>query len=381
MSKTLLLSLLLLATIAPPAATGSELATPASEEHQPGSMSAMLDALPAMPLFDTELGEMAIISYFDQVAQLTAVGATPPTSLDDPAYDRWFQAVRGMPYLIRNSDFLLVPETEAQVGFTLFQLDQSVTYHFDDVDITLLRGRFDHERIEAALQGSGYEPVTVNGIDMLSIADDGETYVESPIGLSVAGPMTNAAFLPNGTLAFTSSRERMQAVFEVAASEAPSLAAQENIAPLVRTVRPDLVAAWITSGLDLAISDPLAKLASLEGTPDAAALASLEVAPGQVPPVLTFLLGVTAGGPLPRLGATEVTPEPPPPGMPVAQLQIGLVMPDCASAEAAVPVTQERLTTMRTSPSHFAAEELDDLATRSYSPSTRSASSSASRWS
>ncbi len=379
--QVLLLVLLLAITVAPAQASQDASATPVIEASGRERLVAMLGQLPTMPLFDIEQGEVATISYVNHAAQLAAVGVEPVTSYEDPAYDRWFQAVRGMPPVIWASDLLIEPETETTFGFTPFQVDQSVEYHLGDVRVTVLRGRFDEERVETAFLRSGYQPVTVDGMDFLSIANDGEINFDSPIGLTVAGGMENAAFLADGSLVFSSTRDSMRATLEVAAGGVPTLADQEDMAPLLNAIEPDLVAAWITSGLDFAISDPFAELAPLDATSGAAALPTREAERGEMPSITTVLLGMTAGGPLPGLGSPDALPEPPPPGMPLARLQIGLLMPDRTMAEAAGPVLEDRLDSMRTGSSSMRSPEVNDRPLPISSLNARCAFLVVSQWS
>ncbi|MBA3337500.1 MAG: hypothetical protein H0T49_08050 [Chloroflexia bacterium] len=340
-------------------------ATAGAADIEIGSLGEMLGRLPAMQLFDTGDQGVAMVSYVNVAAQLAAAGLTSPSSQQDPDFSRWLQVMNNMPPVTGATSRLFTPDWRDSFGFDGFQVDQSAEYRRGVVGyVTVLRGRFIEAEEESALKRSGYKPISIDGMAFFSSGEDGEIDLKSSVGRMALANMNNAAFLEDGVLAFASTRDDMRTLIEVEQGDAESLATQEDVAPLVQMVQPDLVATWITSGLAFALSDPTEFLLPRPGgTPDMMAFATRESERNRLPQLKTVLLGVTAGGPFPPLDDLNATPEPLEPGMPTARFQVGLLLSDPAAADVAVSVLEDRLVTLRTGPDHPSSPELDD---RSY---------------
>ena len=151
-------------------------------------------------------------------------------------------------------------------GFDL-QVDQAIEFAAPPARLLLFKGTFDPEDVLAALDEVGYQPVTVNGHELLSIRDDYEIDADAPTTYLMAH-MNFGVVLPDGTLAFSSAGAPLAAVLNVAAGAAPSMLEQAGIAMLIGQAPPDLVSAMIVHGFMLQMSIP-SSITDVIGTPDA----------------------------------------------------------------------------------------------------------------
>lgn len=317
-----------------PAVVPAQGATPAAAPS--GAMTELFGLVPAQ-LPGVEEPADLLISYADIATQLDAVGVEAPAGVDDPGFDRWTDATRWL--ALPGDARAFVKLWREGFGFDLTQVDQAISIDAPPAHLALYRGRFDPEAVLAALTEVGYQPVTVNGQELLSIRDDFAIDPASPTGYRMA-QMNFGAVLPDGTLAFASAGAPLAAVLDVAAGTAPSMLELEGVAMLVEQAPPDLVSGTIVHGFHLELGIPPA-LIDVIGTPDpdldavATAAAGEIAAARELPPVAMALLGATAGGPIGEA--------PLPAGMPAARAVALVQMLDPASAEAAVPIVEGRL--------------------------------------
>jgi hypothetical protein len=310
-------------------------ATPAARPVG-GRLAGMLALAPASYPWVDDPASM-VISYADFATQLAVTETPPVDSMDDPNLPHWIGATRA----------LAVPSNPAQYlsywredyGFDLFQADETLELALPPFNLTLYRGRFDRDAIRARLTEGGYTSVDVNGHEILTLRDDYEQDLTSPFAYKLAA-MNHIAFLDDGTIASASVQAALVAVLDVAAGTAPSMMEQAGVATLVGQAPADLVSATIVNGTALAGNLP-ADLIDLEpgATPDFDVIATQVAQTSEMPPVVLALVGSTAGGPL--FGEDIETPA----GVPDAHGIALALMLTPESAEAAVPVVEERLET------------------------------------
>lgn len=318
-----------------PALAPAQDATPAAASS---AMQELFGLVPAQ-LPGADDPTTAIVSWVDVAAQLDAVGIDAPESLDDPAYAEWLAATRWLAFPSDAASYL--NSWRDDYGFDLLQVDQAIDIFAPPAHLALYRGSFDPDEVVAALKDVGYQSVTVNGHELLSIRDDFEIDADAPTTFRMAG-MNFGVVLPDGTLAFSSAGAPLAAVLDVAAGTAPSMLEQASVAMLIDQAPPDLVSALIVHGSALEMGIPPSMLDIVgEGTPDVDAVATAaagEIAAArELPPVAMALIGSTAGVPL----ADDATPAAA--DVPEARAVAVLAMLDPASAEAAAPVVEGRL--------------------------------------
>lgn len=317
-----------------PAAAVAQGATPAAPAT--GGLAAMLAMAPATyPWVDEPTQVM--ITYADIATQLAVTGVPPVESMDDPGFSEWIAATRALPMPMHVAEYLKFWRED--YGFDLFQADQTLSLGLPPFDLSLFRGRFDHEVIRATLTAKGYRSVEVDGHEILTLRDDYEQDLNAPFAYRLAA-MNHIALLDDGSVASSSVQAALVAVSDVAAGMAPSLMEQAGPAMLVGHAPGDLVAATIVSGTVLAGNLP-AGLIDLEpgATPDFDAIATEIAETSEMPPVVVLLVGATAGGPL--FGEDIETP----PGVPDLHAIAMALMLAPEAAEAAVPIVGERLET------------------------------------
>ena len=190
----------------------------------------------------------------------------------------------------------------------------------------------------------------MDGATIYTIRDDLELDMESMSSRIALNSMNHAAILDERTIAFTSVRDMLTQGMAAAAGDAPSLADDTGIAPLLPSLPPDLVSALIFAGSALAGSVDAASLI-FEVTPGAdidviaTEIAAAHIEAQRMPPIVAAVLGQTAGGPLSDLGgAGDETPSAM--EIPTAKAFVALSMIHAGAAETAASVIEERLTTM-----------------------------------
>lgn len=328
---------LALATIptAAPAIAAMQDATPAALPG-PEGITGMLALAPAsLPGVDN-LAQLTI-SYADIATQLDVTGAARPTSMDDERMSQWTATTRHLAMPANAMQYLMFWRED--YGFDLLQADETLWLSQPPFDLSLYRGQFDHEAVRRTLTANGYREVEVDGYPLLSLRDDFEVDVSAPFAYKLAA-MNHVALLDDGTIACSSTGAALVAVLDVIAGQAPAMMEQAGIAMLAEQAPADLVSAMIIDGTALAGLDP-ASLIDLESgaTPDISAIATEVAQTGEMPPVVTALLGATGGG---SLFSEEIEP---PDGVPDARAIALALMLTPASAEAAEPVVEERLAT------------------------------------
>lgn len=312
------------------------------EFTEPGStLGELLELAPDLTgLAEQPLAQLA--TYADLAAQSAATGMAVPSSAQDPNFVPWAYAL--MPLLLPSNlfQYALVADWPTLLGFDLTQIDQAMEIGEPPLVITLLRGRFDEQKLRAAWANQGGQVINVNGIEVASMREDFAFDITSDIGRYAFSRFNNAAILPDGTVAFSPSLDGMKAVIAAAQGTGPSLADRVDVAPLVDAIEKPLASATLISGAGLQgepafgldAATPIAEVA------DAMATQLAEFA--KMPPIVSVLLGVTPGGPLSRPLSQEDTPQP---DIAPAQFEIALLLSSQDAAATAAQVVEDRLAT------------------------------------
>jgi hypothetical protein len=322
-------------------------ATPAASPPAVAATGGLADLLALAPdvLADPAPPELLIATFADSAAQMASVGAKPPASIDDEAFDFWVDSNWWMPVPSPIRENVLNEEWRPLFGFDRTQIDRSLEVGEPPARLFILQGRFDETELTTAWQASGYQPLDVPGAVVYSLAEDERIDFENPVQRLALGAMNNAAILPDGTLLFASRLDRLEQGIATARGEAPSLLDRPEIAELVAAGDPGLVAAFLTTGEALQ-AEPIGDVndSATVAAAFATAAAAEAAVVGAMPPVDLALLGVTAGGPLPfertEGGATPVGFLP---DAPDARLVISLRFADRAAVETAASVVDHRL--------------------------------------
>ncbi len=327
-----------------PVATLAQGATPAAQPAS-GGLAEMLALAPASYPW-VEEPENLTINVADIAAQLAVAGVTPPDTMDDPDARQWVTATFGMAMPIDALEYLRLWRED--YGFDLLQADQTLWVSSPPFNLALYRGRFDHDAVRARLTEHGYAEIEFGGHTLLSLRDDYEIDFDGPFAYKLAA-MNHAAFLEDGTIAFSSVRAALAAVLDVAAGNAPSLMDQSEIAMLAEHAPAGVVSGTIVPGTAVAGSLPPAVIEVIEagGTPDLEAVAAEIAATGEMPPIALLMLYATAGGPFVDPSGTLEGPTPWD-GVPDGRAGALALMLNPEAAEAAVPVVEERLATGET---------------------------------
>lgn len=206
-------ALALLLGLVGPGAVGAQPATPASGD---GATNQVLrDLLRLAPDLAAAGGPASgeLASFANVATQLAALGISQPTSPDELSGD-YRQATAGLlwpPGTLRSA---LAPEWSITFGFDLSQIDSALTVGQPPETITIVRGRFDRAALIAAWEQSGYTEVPANQPEttVYSLAEEPEVMFDSLVGRLALASLNNAVILADGTLAFSGSLDRVEAV-------------------------------------------------------------------------------------------------------------------------------------------------------------------------
>jgi hypothetical protein len=313
-------------------------ATPPAGLAEP--FASMLGLIPASATGSAANVQLA--TFADLAAQLDALGIAAPAVLDDsPAVDEWLAAVSPLAIADPFANFARVLGRDF-IGYDLAHVDQTIQAGDPPDVITLLRGRFDHDAVAAAWTKNGYKLLKVDGVRVASLSEDESIDFNNPINKIVLARMNNAAFLSDGTLAYTARLDRLQAVIAAASVRAPALAARADVVSLISGIDRTLSSAMLLSGVALSATaqnpPDLGSPQSLEN-----AFASVVAASGTMPPIQTGLFGQTPGGPLRIPVKVEGTPV----AVPSGEIVFELLLAEPGSAEQAKEVVEQRLPAYR----------------------------------
>jgi hypothetical protein len=310
--------------VAPPASGGSPLLNFLA--HSPASIAAIPQSI---------LGIFA-----DPALQLAALGVPVPDDIrtDSPEVASWRRALFA-PQLPGLSVNPARPEFRELTAWDLSQIDASFELGEPPEAATLLRGRFDLDAMRQAMEALGYQPVAVDGHEVVSLDEEGGVDLESPLGSLVLGQLNNFTVLPDGTLVYARTLNTVQQVIGTESSPAGALAGDPLIVSVVEAIDEPLASAALVTAA--ALAQDLAGFAfDPEISPDAIATQFAELQTrDQLPPALYALLGVTPGGPIDLGSATAPAPE----EQPVSAARIAAHFGSGDAAALAAPIIRERL--------------------------------------
>lgn len=308
-----------------PAATAQD-ATPSP--GQAGNLATMLQLAPDV-LAGADAPPTQIVVYADLATQLEAVGISRPASIDDEDFFRWSFGLETLFYPDLFLQNALSARWQELIGYDILDIDETLEIG-EPPARTLVRGRFDRAEVEAAWARLGYQVQEIDGTTVASLNEDGEFSVDNELQRYAFSRFNNAAFLPDGTLAYAPTLKGLREVIAVANGEAPSIADREEIAALVGAMDEPLVSGIILTGDFLRFESLLGP-----GAHDVTPLAD------EMPAVELALFGITAGGPVSR----PMTQESPTPGIPRATFKIALLHQSAEDAQRSAEVATGRLAT------------------------------------
>lgn len=322
----------------PPATPGTPgPATPPGEEATPegngepawptGSLPAMLDSAPDR-LADDSLPLNDVAQYADIAGWMAANGVAPPETLTDPELAAWEAELANLAISPSLRERGLDPVWQATYGFDLTQVEQVLSIGQAPDYVTILRGTFDPEVLQAAWVSSGYQAVEVEGQTIWSLFPGDTIDLSAQASRPAMGTFNNVAVLDDGTLVAAAKTSRLGSTLEVVNGNAPSLAENDDVAALLLpgTGVERLASAVISKGSLLQATVGSMPASGATPTPTTAPIATPEDETG-MPEVNVVLLGI----PLPAV-PDRATPE----GQVEAhRLTMLFVVDDMADAQAA----------------------------------------------
>lgn len=295
------------------------------------ALASMLSLLPRS--FPGSDDEGLYVAFADIAAQIAAVGASAPDLLDQSEKSRFYiSAISALAIAEPFRSYARVfDENRSLVGYTLQDIDQTLECGLPPDLTTLLRGRFDREALETAWSDAGYESIAVDGVEVASLYADATLDISSDLGRIALSRLNNAALLPDGTLVYTATLERMRNL--IATRQYASFSSRSDMATIVASLEGPIASALIVDGSVLTVTamlppDLATDAAALERT-----LAEVSVVP--MPPISSALFGITPGH---QDNATSGTS-----GVTRAEVIIILTMAGAGTAHRAAETVEIRL--------------------------------------
>lgn len=301
-----------------------------SREGEVDPLTSLLSLVPVSAAGSEDNAQIA--TYANMAAQLAAGEIEPPDSIDDEEAMRpWIHA--SYPILIAEPLRSMAMKIDRSlVGYDVTDLDQTLEAGEPPEMITLLRGRFDQEKVAAAWEANGYKMLEVEGMTVASLFEDADIDPEIEISRLALARMNNAVFLPDGTLAYAATLPLLESVIATANGQGESLANRIDIAATLASLDQSLASAILVPGASLSIAAQ---------TPVNAPDLEIELF-DQMPPIAFGIIGITPGGPtlIYEEGTEPVITMPP------ATLIYRLLMTQPGTADDAATVADDRLGTM-----------------------------------
>ncbi|HEV2529550.1 MAG TPA: hypothetical protein VGT61_13970 [Thermomicrobiales bacterium] len=259
-----------------------------AQDATPVASSAVPELFSSIPasILDGDDPATTIVSFSDLAAELAHTGTPLPESLADDDPDR-----SGLSSVMLATGGSSVPFQFAYVenwrdlhGFDIRDVDQAADFGVPPDGVTLLRGRFDRDVIDAALSDQGYETIDIDGVDVWNRGADHEVDLDHPISRYWIGQAQNVALLGDDTLVFAGGKALISSVIAAASGEVDTLADDARIVALFPDDQDPLIAATIVRG-DATVADQ--QVEQRGSSPD-------DDTP-LVPPVAAVLFGATPG--------------------------------------------------------------------------------------
>jgi hypothetical protein len=294
-----------------------------------GSLPAMLEMAPDR-LSDDSLPLNDVAKYSDIDGWMEANGIADPESLDDPVIAEWEEQLESLALPASIREFGLDPIWLQTYGFDLTQVDHVLVIGQAPDYVMIMRGDFDPTTMQAAWVASGYQAVEIEGMTTWSLYPGEGIDLSAPESRPAMGTMNNVILLEDGTLVTAARSERLGSVLRVVNGDAPSLAANDDVAALLQP----------GTGVDTLVTAVLSKGSLLQGTPDTLPETATPMPGTPEPP----LLGTPEPGQEPRVGEVALVLIgiwPPNDGQ--ASMSVRVVMNDPGTATEAAQAMQRRL--------------------------------------
>lgn len=337
--------LALLVALPAPRAPAAEKAVAPPAAGLAGPLAELL-ALAPDPSTAAEAPETQLFEFGDPAAQLAAVNVATVDRRDASADVRlWSRATRWLALPSPMREHALNPEWRELFGFDLFQIDQSLVTGEPPNRNFFLRGRFDPAEMRTAPTASGYQPLAIERVEVLSLFAEPAIGLANDVSRLALSALNNMTVLPDGTVVFASSLAGIRAVLAVASGAAPSPIERPEVATLLGSITTPLASAIVTTGSWLGLGTFRSEAVILGE--QAGEVIDQVAALGTVPPVALAPWGVTPGGPVPLPPANDDEPVAPPAMPPVEEPQaavvIALLTTEAVAAGEAVDVIDARL--------------------------------------
>jgi hypothetical protein len=229
----------------------------------PGSLCEMLSLVPDILIDRPDLS--SVFSYANAAAQRDALGVSRPVDPEDPEFTRWSLAMRDVP--IGGVFFPYLHFWPEEMGFSVFDLDQSLEAGDPPDRIILLRGRFDEGRIVETWTRMGYQEISADGATVWKLRDDYEMDLVEGGRTTQLNHRNYAAFVRSDIVVFASNLADMTSVVGTSGKLLRPLSERPEVAELVEAVGPDVAAAWSLSGASIGSTGNLVLLSLTPGGP------------------------------------------------------------------------------------------------------------------
>jgi hypothetical protein len=248
----------------------SVLARPATQPATPettcdvaGSLCDMLSLVPDILIDNPDVS--SVVSYANAAAQLDALGVGRPDDFEDEDFTRWSLAMTSVPI---GGDFLAYAKFwPEEMGFSVFDLDQSLEAGDPPDRIILFRGRFDEEQVVETWAAMGYQETSVDGATIWKLRDDYELDIAAGGATTRLSNRNYAAFVRPDVIVFTSNLAAITSVVGTSGKLLRPLSERPELAELVASVGPDIASAWAVSGASIGSTSSLALLSLTPGGP------------------------------------------------------------------------------------------------------------------
>ncbi|HYH10818.1 MAG TPA: hypothetical protein VD789_00590, partial [Thermomicrobiales bacterium] len=211
---------------------------PAGDVDFARSIGALLAAAPERGIDD---GSPISFYYADLAGQLASTGIERPDPSAPPAElpPGFAEVTLALPLASRPFMTGLDPEWFSTFGFDPFAIGQSLDLFNRPNVVSIIAGGFDPERVERALEESGYQLVLQEtGGPYWTVGD--EPAFDTPVGRLGGGQM-NHMMVSEELLVFSQLEEDVRAVTQVLAGYAPSMSEQNLWTEMVPEFSPDTV--------------------------------------------------------------------------------------------------------------------------------------------
>lgn len=304
----------------------------------------MLSLVPAS--IADEANDAQILMYADIAAQLAAGGIDRIASVDDrEGFTRWIHATYPVVIAEPFRSYAKVL-TREMLGFDVTDLDQTLQAGLPPNIITLLRGRFDEDAVAAAWEQNGYNMLEIDGLRVASLFEDAQFDFENEISRIALAKMNNAAFLPDGTLAYAPTLQLLESIIETATGAlgpTASVGTRRDVAALLASLDEPVVSAMLFAGTAISVAAQTPVELTADNPELLEEIESQLGDPEPMPPVALGMVGVTAGGPTVIYDeGDESLVE-----MPPATIVYRLLMAEAGTADAAATVVEARLASMQ----------------------------------